>query len=237
MALAVAINLRGWSSATNAITLVGLWVAVTLVTPALLAAYVETVHPMPSRALLTQEARQMGNDAEREGSRVLAEYFENHPELMAEGLKVDWANAAQRYYGVRGEVMRRIEPALRDFDMRRVARERLINRYRILSPASVVQEAIEEIAGTRGSRYRRFRTQVEQYQREWHNFFVARMFRGMTTTARTELDVDLVPRFHWSEQPISDMTRRVSMLWLTLVSMLGIALLTVWVAARHTRLN
>ncbi len=225
-ALAVVVGALGMNSAANATALAAAWLCFTLVIPALINLVVTSIHPVPSRVLLTQAARRAANESQEEGSRLLAQYFQDHPELMPGNAEINFKNQAQIYYAVHAEVARRVEPVMQRFDHQLAAQQRMANRYRFLSPAIITQDALDDIAGTSATRYMRFRSQVEKHQRDWQSFFIPKVFRQ---TSMIAADYDSYPRFRWSEEPTSEVVRR------TMVGVVVLLVITAIVATLSSR--
>jgi ABC-2 type transport system permease protein len=68
-----------------------------------------------------------------------------------------------------------------------------VNSLRFISPAVVMQEALNEIAGTGLPRYQRFREQVTQRDRRWAELFLPRIYKNARSVAA---DFDAVPDFN-----------------------------------------
>jgi hypothetical protein len=84
LAAAVWIESRGASSAHTALALGALWVATTLVLPVLASAAVGALRPLPSRIEAIDAERSAQLDRRRDGDRLLARFYEDHPELRKE---------------------------------------------------------------------------------------------------------------------------------------------------------
>jgi ABC-2 type transport system permease protein len=76
----------------------------------------------------------------------------------------------------------------------------------------LMQDALNDIAGTGSPRHRHFLRQVDQFHAQWRAFFVPLIFRR----ARME-SYDAVPRFTYHEETTPEVAGRV------LVSVLGLA--------------
>lgn len=205
-AVAVAINALGKSSATNAVVLSGMWLLFVLIVPSLVNLTATTFYPVPSRVELINAIRDASNEATAEGSNLLSKYYEDHPELIAEAKNQDPTGFAFRFYATQEKVDRSIEPVLRRFDEQLIRQQTLVDRARFLSPAIVTQEALNDIAGTSGSRYRHFLEQVNSYHESWKSFFVPKVFRQMKLNLA---DYDQMPKFVWQEEKLSSVTNRV----------------------------
>jgi ABC-2 type transport system permease protein len=206
LGLAAAVNLAGWSSATNAIALAAAWLALALVGPALLNVAVKSTHPVPSRVELIGALREASNEANTRGSALLARYYEDHPELVPASDSLDLEDFMTRLYSVQDAVDRELAPLLAQFDSQLTRQQALVRRFRIFSPAIATQEALSDISGTGLARYTRFREQVAAFQRVWQDFFVPRIFRRALLT---RADYDAMPRFSYREESNGEVAGRV----------------------------
>jgi ABC-2 type transport system permease protein len=205
-AVAVAINALGKSSATNAVVLSGVWLLLVLIVPSLVNLAATTFYPVPSRVELINAIRDASNEAAAEGSNLLSKYYEDHPELIAEAKNQDPTGFAFRFYATQEKVDRSIEPVLRRFDEQLTRQQTLVERARFLSPAIVTQEALNDIAGTSGWRYRHFLEQVNGFHESWKSFFVPKVFRQVKLTLA---DYARMPKFVWQEEELNRVTNRV----------------------------
>ncbi|UFP96053.1 ABC transporter permease [Gloeobacter morelensis] len=205
-ALAVAVNAAGGRTPTNAVVLVGLWLLFVVIVPAVVNVAVSTASPVPSRVELIQAIREATNAANAQGSRLLARYYEDHPELAPKDSRIDPGSFALRSTAVRETVDKAIAPVLERYDRQLLAQQALVERYRYLSPAIVAQEAFNDLAGTGLGRYRHFQAQVDRYHRTWQAYFVPRIFRQQTVAAA---EIGRLPKFRFAEESTDDVAGRV----------------------------
>ncbi len=204
-ALAIGIHALGGSSSTNAVALAGLWLTFVLLIPSLLNVAVKYLHPVPSRVELIQAMRDASSEASSKGSRLLSQYFEDHPELS--GTKTDADEFGAIVVAAQDEVERRIQPVLEHFDEQLGRQQALIDRYRFLSPAIVAQSSLFDIAGTSIHRYKHFLALADEFHRAWRAYFVPRIMKGEKIAPA---DVDQFPRFHFREESQSDVVGRAA---------------------------
>lgn len=195
-AAAVAVDSRGGASARNALVLIGAWLVLVVIVPGLLGAAVDTVHPPPDRMALVHEAREAARDVEKELAGLEGRH-DRDPRA---------ADYTRRVVEVQSALAARAEPVLAE--MREKVRERqdLLETLRFVSPAIVVQMALEDIAGAGATRHRRFEDQVDDFHREWRAHFAARV-GGRLTAA----DLDALPRFEFVEEPEAERVARVGL--------------------------
>lgn len=204
-ALAVAVAALGRPSATNAMVLAAAWLALVVLLPSTFNLLATTLYPVPSRVEMVQAVRAASDDANREGSKLLAKYYEDHPELAEGGAEQVMNDFNVVRVAVNSEVERRVRPVLDRFERQLAAQQRLIDRLRFLSPAILMQDALNDISGTGAARHRHFMQQVGRYQQEWRNYFVPHIFRKTRLSSLSD-----TPRFAFKEEPTARVASRVT---------------------------
>jgi ABC-2 type transport system permease protein len=203
-ALAVAVNVFNWKSATNAVALAAVWLFFVILIPSLVGILVTSVYPVPSRVEMIGSMRALSSEASAQGSKILAKYTEDHPELV-QG-EYDPNDAAARTYAVQETVDRRIQPVLALYDEQLEKQQNLANNLRFLSPAIIIQEALNDVSGTSSRRYKYFLAQVKNFHAEWQNYFIPRVFQKAKITAAT---YDAAPQFAWREESSGAVASRI----------------------------
>ena len=204
--LAAWVNTMGRGSAWNATVLVGAWLALVVVVPAGVNIAAGMLHPLPSRVEMISAAREASNEAVNRRSELLARYLEDHPE-MAGGVVADAAGSAALAWAATDEVNRRLEEVAAGYDARLAEQRGVVGRYKFLSPALLVQEVLNDAAGTGDARFARFRDQVRAYAEEWKAFFVPAILAGESMTADV---VGRRPAFDFQDESASEVLRRTS---------------------------
>ncbi len=215
-ALAMAVDAWGRSASTNALSLIGLWLALLFVVPGLLGVAVDTLSPSPSRAELLNLAR----DAAREAEATASDLAGDH------GKSIDAPQLGRRAIEVDRRLEQQLEPVRAEFEARRQARERLVDRLRFASPAIAMHEALVDLAGSGAARNRAFQQQVAGFQTELEGFFHPRIERGERLGAA---DYTAMPSFSFREPGAASLLGRV--LPAVLAMALGAAALA-WLTAR-----
>ena len=222
--LAVLVSVLGRSSATSAVLLACLWLALAVVVPSLASLGVSSLHPVPSRALLVHAMREAANEADGRGSQLLEKYFQDHPELTGGG-KPDLNDFYSRRLTAEEEIEARVAPVLDRYDQALRAQQATVSRLRLLSPAIAVQEALNDLAGSGLFRHRLFLDQAWAFARETKAFFAPRVFRHDTLT---EADYDVLPQFRFVEESAGAVARRVLpglvFIFIAAAGVLGLAL-------------
>jgi ABC-2 type transport system permease protein len=214
-AVAAAVTALGKSSATNAMVLAGIWLVLVVLVPSLLSMTTTSTFPVPSRVEMIQAMRVASDEANTEGSRLLARYYEDHPELVTGDAQQAMNDFNMVRVAVNSEVERRVRPVLDRYARQLSAQQRIVERARFLSPAILMQDALSDIAGTGTARHREFVKQVEVFHQRWRDYFVPLVFQK----ARLE-DYSGLPQFRFDEEAIGTASRRVA------ISLIGLAVPT-----------
>jgi ABC-2 type transport system permease protein len=72
-----------------------------------------------------------------------------------------------------------------------------VSRWRLLSPAILLQETLTDLAGTGYWRYRHFRDQVQEFKQTVADFYAPKIHRRQAITAA---DYEQLPRFSFREE-------------------------------------
>lgn len=195
-AAAVAVNARGQSSASNALLLFGLWLLLVVVVPGLVRVGIDTLYPPPSRVEMLHEAREAAQTMERALAGLDGRHDRDTTSL---------AHARKRVQ-VQRELAQQAAPVLETLRDRLAERQRLLDILRFASPAMVVQQALEDVAGSGARRQQRFEAQVDAF----HARFQAHLFTHIDAGDRLQAaQIKAIPRFRYEEEPVGDRVTRV----------------------------
>jgi ABC-2 type transport system permease protein len=204
-AVAIAVNALGRSSATNAMTLAGIWLLLVVVVPSVLNVAVKTRYPVPSRVEMIQAIRSAGEESTRQGSSLLAQYLEDHPELAPKQNGGEPPDFGTLLVALNDATERKVQPVVAEFDRQLAQQQAMVGRFRYLSPAILAQSAFYDIAGSGEHRYKHFLVQVDEFHRRWRGFFVPRILRKEKLTVS---DLDEVPVFAFASEDPGAVARR-----------------------------
>jgi ABC-2 type transport system permease protein len=218
-ALAVAINGLGRSSATNALALTGMWLLIVMIIPSLVSVASTALYPVPSRVEMVQATRSASKSASTRGSQLLAKYLEDHPELAPAG-GANMEDFALRSIAVQEEVEHEIQPVIARFDDQLLRRQKLLTRFRFLSPALIAQVALNDISGTGIERYRHFLSLVDRHHAAWVDHFNPKIFQRETLKGP---DYERIPRFEFHEESNRVVAGRAMIGWAGLLALVGVA--------------
>jgi ABC-2 type transport system permease protein len=198
----------GRGSATNALGLAGIWLLLVIVLPSTLNTVVSTLYPMPSRVDMIAALRVASDDASAKGNQLLAKYYGDHPELAAvTDLEKAMTDVAITRLAIDDEIEERVRPVVDRYDIQLARQQALVDRFRLLSPAIVAQDGLNDVAGTGAARYRHFVSLVEEYHDEWRGVF-ASMIVGKARL--TPAAYDTLPQFTYREEPLRAVVMRTA---------------------------
>jgi ABC-2 type transport system permease protein len=212
-ALAAVVASFGKPSATNAMVLAALWLLLVIMVPSILSMITTTLYPVPSRVEMIQAMRVASDEANAEGSKLLAQYYEDHPELASGDEQQAMTDFNLVRVAVNSEVGRRVRPVLDRYTRQLAAQQRIVERARFLSPAILLQDALNDVSGTGVARHREFVSQVEAYHERWRDYFVPLVFQRARLA-----DYSRLPGFSFGEEPLDAVSGRVA------ISVAGISL-------------
>ncbi|MCC7536626.1 MAG: ABC transporter permease subunit [Deltaproteobacteria bacterium] len=214
---ALAVNAFGRSSAGNALVLVGTWLALVVVVPGLATVGLDALHPPPSRIALVNLAREATRTAEARAAAIEGDHG------AADRPGVD--RTSREFVEVQRRLGRDVAPVLRSFRDQLDAQQRWVDVLRFVSPAIVMSEGLNEIAGSSVRGHQRFAAQLDGHHRALQRFFFDRIRRGATLRST---DYDAMPRFAYVEAPTRDLLVRVLSSLAGLLSLGGVLLAIAW---------
>ncbi|NJN24905.1 MAG: DUF3526 domain-containing protein [Cyclobacteriaceae bacterium] len=173
--LACLVNLKGQSSANNAVWLIAWWIFLVLLVPSSVNQMANSLYPVPSRAKLINELRVVNAHAEEKADELLEGFLRDHPELAGfEGGSVGW----QEYFATQDLIKSEIQPVLDEYEIRLKQQQDWVDQIRFISPALLLQSSFNEISGTSTRHYEDYRQQVSDFALVWRDHFLPMIFRG-----------------------------------------------------------
>ncbi|HKQ79099.1 MAG TPA: DUF3526 domain-containing protein [Blastocatellia bacterium] len=204
-ALAALVNARASSAATNALILAGAWLLFVVLLPSSINAIASAIYPVPSRVEYIQSLREASDGEVAERSKLMAAFYEDHPEL-AKGTVSRRDEFTLTKEKLNERMAARIRPVTERFERQIENQQRVIGWFRFLTPALLMQESLNDIAGTGQGRYRHFSAQVDRFHQNWKDFF-------NPFIARRELvacdDFARFPAYNYREEAIESLASRL----------------------------
>ncbi|MEM1257372.1 MAG: DUF3526 domain-containing protein [Bacteroidota bacterium] len=196
-ALAFLINLWVGSSAKNAVALLGLWVVFVLLVPSILNQLGNTLFPMPSRNLMINEMRTMKAEVTKKQDEILDNFLRDHPEYALND-STQSRGYYHRYMASQKLVREKMEPILGSFEEQLQNQQNWIGKFKWVSPALLVQESLNRMAGSSKEDYENYRKQVVVFAGEWREHFMPFLYNNRNFSQK---DYSSLPKFGY--EPIS----------------------------------
>jgi ABC-2 type transport system permease protein len=153
--------------------------------------------PAPSRLVAVQIQRNLENQAASLGGGAMLEYSAERTELLPPG-PPQWEDLQSRFIYTQTAQERRALPLVHEYQARLDEQQRLVDRWRFVSPALLFLESLNALAGTDRRRARDYTRQVEAFVDQWRLYSVPRSFRQQHLTPA---DFDALPSFDFVEPP------------------------------------
>lgn len=201
--LAALVAARNRGSDNNALVLLIAWVTITLLLPAVVSITAQTLIPTPSRMEYITTARAAENEANANGQQLLKGYLMDHPEIEAV-TNSSVAPFVKTFVLVQQQVEAATAPITQEFEAKLEAQQRMANALAYLSPASLTQRALSDLAGTGLGRQRRFEKDAHALRRSWFEALEAGLIAGRRLTTR---ELSELPRPTFLETPVATVTR------------------------------
>ena len=226
-ALSVLVNALGKNSATNGIILAGAWLVLVVVAPVVISVAATTAYPTPSRFDFITASRSAQTEAERDYMGALNQYYYDHVEYAPDGSGQDFLAVTR----AKGEaVARAVDPIYQRFRSQRAQQDRMVSMFQFLTPALMMQSALNDISGVGSARYSSFIDQVQAFHQEWVSYFTTRFLQERPLASSEFADF---PRFTFQEESFGALMMRVAPRLLGLLILGGLAALASVVALRR----
>ncbi|RAJ31927.1 DUF3526 domain-containing protein [Pedobacter cryoconitis] len=218
------------SSQLNALVLLGIWLLLTLILPAVMNKIAALKHPMPLRTELVSSQREtMVHTWEMPIPGLLQEFYRNNPQYLS--LKTDGDTAIYgnkrfvAYYDLLG---RRMNKNVQEYTTAAAKHNAWLSQMAWFNPVAQMQALLNSTAKTGLSDYLYYQNQTSIFQNQW----VKLMNSYLLSNKKLSLaEVQHLPTFH----PAEDQTRALRILISTLS--IWLAILFLLLVARQLSLS
>ncbi|MEL7197068.1 MAG: DUF3526 domain-containing protein [Pseudomonadota bacterium] len=157
-------------------SLIGLWLALAIVVPAVSKAAIEAANPVPDGGEILLLQRETVNDAwDLPKEATMKPFVERHPELKPyEDIPDAWA--WKWYYAFQQVGDQVTEPLVQQYRDARLARDSQATTAALFSPTSLVERAFEKLAETDATSMIVYEDNVREYHAELRAFYYPLMF-------------------------------------------------------------
>lgn len=188
--LALGINLRGYSSAQNALLCIGAWLGFTLVAPALVNMLAQKVHPIPSRAGFQTALREIKSNVAANREQILDGYYLQHPGAtrISED-KLDWYdwNQCKNYYRdeffISSIEKKQTDSLEQRYNEKAKRQADFANKLTLFSPALSVQRQMVDLAGNSRRAFDVSAASFDEAQQNWTALFLKKFNADQSLTA------------------------------------------------------
>lgn len=198
--LAFIVNLKINNSSKNALTLIGFWLFIVLILPATINQIGSSLYPTPSRLKMINEIRLIKKENEEKQNEILDDYLRNHPE-MAQGSDKEKFGFWHNYFASEKVMEEKTKPLLTEYDLQLEKQQKLIGIFEFLSPAILMQQSLNKIAGTSETHYNDYKKQVFEFSDEWRNYLVPMLFKQQKFTVKNYKEL---PTFSYKDRVQND---------------------------------
>ncbi|QUS37782.1 DUF3526 domain-containing protein [Tardiphaga alba] len=184
-ALAALVNAFGRASSSNALILISGWTFLVLILPIVMNLVVGAISPAPSRTELASRTRVVTADALREYEDMYStDYrYASDPETLAvKDGRIEVPPRMRAFFLAKQRVDAQVEPLLNQFDHQLLEQQKLVDLIGFLSPAILVNEALNLVAGNDSRRFVAFKNQTEAFHNGWRAFFAPKIATDRATT-------------------------------------------------------
>ncbi|MEM7382679.1 MAG: DUF3526 domain-containing protein, partial [Bacteroidota bacterium] len=194
-ALAFLINLWIGTSAKNAVALLGLWVVFVLLAPSMLNQLGNTLYPMPSRTLMINEMRNLKAEVTEKQDEILDNFLRDHPEYAINDT-TQYRGFYHRYMASQKLVKEELSPVVEEYEGQLQKQQQWIGIFKWVSPAIIVQESLNTMAGTSTKDYESFRNQVVVFASDWREHFMPFLYNNQNFSQK---DYPNLPDFQYKQ--------------------------------------
>ena len=182
-AIAYIVNIKINDSSKNALTLIGFWLFLVLVIPATINQIGNTLYPTPSRLKMINEIRFIKKENEEQQNEIMDAYLRNHPEL-AQGREKEQFGFWHNYFASEKVMEEKTKPLLLAYDMQLKKQQGLLMTFKFLSPAIVMQQALNKVSASSELHYNDFKKQVFEFSKQWRNYLTPMLFKEQMFTVK-----------------------------------------------------
>lgn len=169
------------SSAVNAVALLGAWLVLVVVTPALVQQVLALTRPAPDYQGLQSQIREVFTKRPPKAENV-QKYYQHHPDLAGSDT-LDADRYLLMSFYARNEVLdRQFAPQMAQLDEQGRRYAALVSSLSGLMPAVNAQALFNRLAGTDETSRQNYLAQVGTFHERWKAFIILRKFRGQPMT-------------------------------------------------------
>lgn len=199
------INLLGYSSGKNLIILTSIWVLFIFLVPSAINQIGKEIHPLPSRLEIVNHHQESYNQIEKNLDNEMKNLYKLHPDWYSEDPDTkDMSHPTGwniNYLAKEYVTQLKHQPVSEAYEAQVDSKNSWFGKFRLLSPAMILQEALADMAGTSTKYYRSYLRQAHNYTNDYRQY----VFKGIFTNHAFSVDeIKNLPKFHFDEQQVPD---------------------------------
>lgn len=163
------------NSGTTAALLMGLWISQVLLIPGMIGLIARSAYPMPSRIELITRTREAVAKIARQNSDVLGRYLQDHPDLVKDTAGINPNDFAVKAFTAVLETERAVAPLERSFEVQRAGQQNVAARLTYLSPAIIMQPAMNAAARTGEDSFDSFKQYTDDFFKVNRDYFTKKI--------------------------------------------------------------
>ncbi len=169
LGLASLLNALRWRAANIAASLAAIWLLGVWVIPGSSQQALQSLVPVPSRISFVQSYREATEKVRQESSQLLGKYMEDHPDLAAAGADNEYALLQLSKEQAIAEAIR---PVVDTYQSQLDQQQRVARWLQYLSPVTVFESALMQLAGSGPERQQDYKIQVQSSHDQWQQYFM-----------------------------------------------------------------
>ena len=229
MSVAMLVNSGRGSTLQNGVILMTVWLCVVCIIPALISRLAILVQPVLTMSEIITRERELRETAEQNGSKLLEDYYLQHPEVSRPSREED-PYGQTRWDAIRLDVDGALQPSI-DKQSEQLRMRLTISEWGMfVSPALAAKIALDDICGTSLRHHIEFNRRSSEFDEEFKMFFQPRM---MSREQLTLSDYEAMPQY---QQRSLSFTRHNLLLTFSLTSIsawFGLVFSVSWYRLRH----
>ena len=193
--ISLAINIFIGNSAKNAVSLLGIWVFIILIIPAVVSQFANVTYPIPSRTKMLSEARKIKDETAKKQDKILDNFLRDHPEYASKGTKINYS-FWHKYIASQKLIEEELKPLLDSYNDQLLNQQKWIKNWQYISPAVIIQQSFNDLAGTSTAHYQSYREQIVGFSNKWRDFFVPLLYNSQAFKSNMYKDL---PQFKYKQ--------------------------------------
>ncbi len=190
------INIKVNDSSKNAFALITAWLLIILILPAAINQIGNSLYPTPSRLKMINEIRLIKKENEEKQNEIMNAYLRDHPEL-ATGTDKQKFGFWHKYFASEKIMEKKTKPLLIQYDLQLNKQQNLISTFKYFLPGILMQQSLNNIAGTSEKHYNDYKKQVFEFSGKWRNYLVPMLFKKQKFTTK---NYNEIPSFNYQNR-------------------------------------